>query len=214
MARTQVPMLSSCILMLLTASNVQARSVSRFSADIGRFHFPITDDRILDPHANDTFERTLHQLYRDAHDYYDNFDDNQPIEVAAPIIDKLAKTYLGPEYKEKADLLHEKANSSLKAMTDEALSIAVPPGNKTWAVEYVLANQHDYVYHYLQAINDMLATIHFYKVGAYMGVGQTVSCSSYVDDVLSNKDEWAKAGSSAATTLMALVPSFLAFGNL
>jgi hypothetical protein len=214
MAQTSVPVLGCFILVLLGAFGIQARSVSRFEADIGRFRFPITDDRIDDPHANDTLGENLARLFLDVHDYYDNFDENQPTEVEAPLVDKLAQTYLTPDYKEHAERLRNDANNSLEAMTQDAIRIAVPPGNRTWAEQYVLENGDDFVWHYLQAINNMTRSIHFYKIGAYMGVGQTVSCSSFVDDVLSNKDEWSKAGSSAATTLMALVPTFLAFGNL
>lgn len=214
MAQNRIQLLGCCLLVLLGAFGIQARKVSRFEADIGRFRFPISDDRIDDPHANDTLGKNLAQLFLDTHDYYDNFDKNQPTEVEAAYVDKLAQIRLAPDYKEHAQRLHNDANSSLETMTQDALSIAVPPGNRTWAEHYVLENKEDFVWHYLHAINNMSISIHYYKIGAYMGVGQTVKCSSHIDDVLSNKDEWSKAGSSAATTLMALVPTFLAFGNL
>ncbi|KAF2198661.1 hypothetical protein GQ43DRAFT_148828 [Delitschia confertaspora ATCC 74209] len=47
-----------------------------------------------------------------------------------------------------------------------------------------------------------------------MGMGKSVPCSEYINEVINSKDEWEKMGSQAATTLMTLLPTFLAFGNL
>jgi hypothetical protein len=55
----------------------------------------------------------------------------------------------------------------------------------------------------------------FYHVhGAYIGVGRNSKCAEQINQVLSDKDEWAKMGSGIATTLMTLLPTFLAFGHL
>ena len=214
MTQTSVHVLGCCFLVLLGAFGIQARTVSRFQADIGRFHFPISDDRLDDPHANDTLNDNLDQLFSDTLEYYDSFDENQPIEVEAPYVDQLAKTALSPDYEEHAQRLRNDANNSMEAVIKDALRMTEARGNRTWAEQYVLDNDDDFVWYYLDAINNMSTSVFYYKLGAYMGVGQTVTCSSFIDDVLSNKDEWSKAGSSAATTLMALVPTFLAFGNL
>ena len=51
-------------------------------------------------------------------------------------------------------------------------------------------------------------------LAAWAGVGRSVECADRISSVLKDMDEWEKAGMQAATTLMALLPTFLAFGNL
>lgn len=63
-------------------------------------------------------------------------------------------------------------------------------------------------------IQDFIHYTTIYLYGSYMGVGSTVECSAYINEVLSNKDPWANAGSAAATTLTALLPTLLSFGNV
>lgn len=49
---------------------------------------------------------------------------------------------------------------------------------------------------------------------SYMGVGWDVKCWGNINAALDLATEWDKAASSAATTLMALIPVLLTFGNL
>ncbi|KKY25218.1 hypothetical protein UCDDS831_g02125 [Diplodia seriata] len=49
---------------------------------------------------------------------------------------------------------------------------------------------------------------------SYMGVGWNVKCWGDINTALNMATEWDKAASSAATTLMALIPVLLTFGNL
>ena len=72
----------------------------------------------------------------------------------------------------------------------------------------------DYTSYYLDVIYNLILATHYYRLGAFAGVGWPVFCSEQVDNVLENLSEWDKAGSNAVITLMALLPFFLAFGNL
>lgn len=56
--------------------------------------------------------------------------------------------------------------------------------------------------------------LHHERLAAYAGVGSPVDCSVHIDRMLDGMSEWEKAGMAAASTLMALLPTFLAFGNL
>jgi hypothetical protein len=51
-------------------------------------------------------------------------------------------------------------------------------------------------------------------IGSYLGVGFNVDCRNYISAVLDNADQFDTAGWQAATTLMALIPVLLTFGNL
>lgn len=72
----------------------------------------------------------------------------------------------------------------------------------------------DVVFHYLDSLANLTYDTFWAVRGAYMGVGRTSTCATEVSAVIASKDEWMKAGSAAATTLMSLVPAYLAFGNL
>lgn len=63
-------------------------------------------------------------------------------------------------------------------------------------------------------VKDKMNLAYFRIVGAYMGVGWRPSCMDNINKVLEDASEWDKAGASAATTLMALIPALLTFGNL
>jgi hypothetical protein len=78
-----------------------------------------------------------------------------------------------------------------------------------WYDEYV-----DLSSTYLDAIWNTSAILDYYWVAAYMGIGRSVKCSHQINEILAETDEWENAGASAATILMALLPTFLAFGNL
>lgn len=122
---------------------------------------------------------------------------------------------------------------NLKLAADQSIEAYVYDANADTARKYqeVLinvsteaANQEDwktlgfpepdvYWWYYDATLNATIQT--FYHVyGPYMGLGMNTACSEYINEVLSDKDEWAKMSSSAATTMMALLPTFLAFGHL
>ena len=72
----------------------------------------------------------------------------------------------------------------------------------------------DLTFFYWSSLAYYWMSIEYWSWGFIYGVGRTVECSKRVDDIIKTKSEWEKLGSGAATTLMALVPTFLAFGNL
>jgi hypothetical protein len=84
-------------------------------------------------------------------------------------------------------------------------------GNQTayWDWDYT-----DFSWVYLMAVYNSSLSVPYEIIGAFMGVGKTVKCANQINTVLAGVGQWEQAGSAAATTLMALIPSFLAFGNL
>lgn len=73
----------------------------------------------------------------------------------------------------------------------------------------------DFVWRYLDDLmylEDITAMLAFW--GSLVGVGRHSTCTYLVDTVIGDKREWEKAGGSSATSLMALLPTFLAFGSL
>jgi hypothetical protein len=97
------------------------------------------------------------------------------------------------------------ANNSLNSMLEESGL----DRTDLWYDEYV-----DLSSTYLDAIWNTSAILDYYWVAAYMGIGRSVKCSHQINEILAETDEWENAGASAATVLMALLPTFLAFGNL
>jgi hypothetical protein len=84
-------------------------------------------------------------------------------------------------------------------------------GNETalWDYDYT-----DFSWVYGDVVYNGTLWIPYQIIGAFMGVGKTVPCADQINTVLAGVGPWENAGSAAATTLMALIPSFLAFGNL
>ncbi len=59
------------------------------------------------------------------------------------------------------------------------------------------------------------ATSAYYGIiGDYLGVGFNVKCRDHISQTINNADQFDTAGWQAATTLMALIPVLLTFGNL
>ncbi|KAF1997733.1 hypothetical protein P154DRAFT_605196 [Amniculicola lignicola CBS 123094] len=68
--------------------------------------------------------------------------------------------------------------------------------------------------HFLIGMAEDFDYLYYEELSMYAGIGSHVDCSPYIDQKLKKMSEWEKAGMNAATTLMALVPTFLAFGSL
>lgn len=66
----------------------------------------------------------------------------------------------------------------------------------------------------LYRIEDEYEYLYYKSLASYAGVGSPVRCSPQIERMLTGMSEWEKTGMAAATTLMALLPTFLAFGNL
>ncbi|KAL0261567.1 hypothetical protein SLS55_002997 [Diplodia seriata] len=65
-----------------------------------------------------------------------------------------------------------------------------------------------------RAANQTADSTYWKITASYMGVGWNVKCWGDINTALNMATEWDKAASSAATTLMALIPVLLTFGNL
>ncbi|OJD34001.1 uncharacterized protein BKCO1_2600036 [Diplodia corticola] len=65
-----------------------------------------------------------------------------------------------------------------------------------------------------RSANQTANSTHWKVTASYMGVGWNVRCWGDINAALNMATEWDKAASSAATTLMALIPVLLTFGNL
>lgn len=212
MAQKRVPVLSWCLLVLLGVFEVQARSAPKFHADVGRFRIPIDDDN-LDHKDYDTLDYNLELVFDLAVEYWEDQEAYESVDVEELYVKGLAQTYLSG-YQNESQTLIDTANTKVQSALKQALADTTPPGNLTAAEDTLFLDDDDFLGFYLEAIYDMWEQNFYSKLGSLMGVGKNVACSRKINEVLTEKDEWAKAGSSAATTLMALVPTFLAFGNL
>lgn len=186
---------------LAAKKNEQTREKS-FKANIGRFHIPINDDRLNNATSNITLlEQQLPNLYNGALDYYVSYD--EPPSSSEEFV-KLR----GLTEKELPENL-ETIRSNLLKTANESL-IEFRKGNNTEedVKLFDLAN------FFLHEIVNLWNATDFWSYGNLMGVGRNVKCSDQINQILKAKDEWEKAGSQAAVTLMALVPTMLSFGNL
>jgi hypothetical protein len=66
----------------------------------------------------------------------------------------------------------------------------------------------------IQNISSLAQNAYYRIIGDYMGTGIDVSCQSYISETLNAASQFDQAGWQAATTLMALIPALLTFGNL
>ena len=67
---------------------------------------------------------------------------------------------------------------------------------------------------HLEGLQDRIQRAYYAIIGDYLGVGFQVSCKAYIEETLNNVSQFDQAGWQAATTLMALTPVLLTFGNL
>lgn len=175
-----------------------------FRIDIGYFRFPLNDpdieSRVLQTERNKTF---WEDLYRLTHDYWQGAKEPRPDE------DEIASLRgFGNESKveeKELEVLLERAKESYDATLANFGndSIRLWEHNKTDLSEY-----------FLNEIDEEFKLIHHQYLMAWAGVGSEVDCSEHINNMLDQMDEWEKAGMAAASTLMALLPTFLAFGNL
>lgn len=172
-------------------------------ASVGRFKITLDDDQLPleEMEKNRTSLRPhLAWLWLSAWDYWGNFtDETTPTEEEqVQSLTAFAKSELSPE--EFNDfggkiLNHSKENASVTPLFDGQ-------------------PHHDVVFSFMETVWNMSIATDYFINGAFIGVGARSDCAEAVDEVLSNASEWNKMGSSAATTMMALLPTFLAFGNL
>ncbi len=212
MERRFLPVLVWCFVLVLLAFEVQAKKKKeQDQIGIGRFRFDISDNKIdLDAiHQNETLLDNLTDLYIDTAVYWFSDPDYITVDEAYPEIEALAFKYL-PSEQNYSQLLMINANNSWKNAIQNAQANR---GNQT--LDQWLANkEEDFTSCYLDEVYNLTQATFFYILGAYMGMGKSVDCSDFINTVLEDASEWKKAGSNAATTLMALLPTFLAFGNL
>lgn len=197
----------ACFLsLLLTVQSRREPNSNPQQASVGRFNIKIHDERLPleEAVANHTgLIPNLTELFVDVlEDYYltYNDEDTPPVEAQSDNITAIARSNLFTKYFKYNEVLlnasKEIANSSFEQ--DKELGFPNP----------------DVTFYYLDAIANMTQQTYYYTLGAYIGVGVNSVCAEQINQVLADKDEWAKMGSGAASTLMALLPTFLAFGNL
>ena len=165
---------------------------------------------------------------------HDDWFNQSAIAANRSIVDHFSKLYL-----QELDYWYNEYNDSLQLQEDTAISNAreILDSSEFQWTEYLNKTalewwqnktcsfgfcpddfddptEMDYTSYYLDVLANMTDLTYYYTLSAYSGVGWRTSCSHHVDEVLENMSEWNKAGSSAAITIMALLPTFLAFGNL
>ncbi|EON68449.1 hypothetical protein W97_07659 [Coniosporium apollinis CBS 100218] len=190
------------------ANDKDTRERNRFKPHVGNFPIPFHDDRldgkVAQIEANQTLRENLDTLSWSAFYYWvDNFDPNSTFEATE--LQALARRDLpGDDFRHHSSLLEQANATYFEQLKGFSFN------------ETALFNDSfdDLAINYVDAVENFSISTFYYTLGAYMGVGKSVECSSHINEVLTVTDEWEKLGSSAATTLMALLPTFLAFGNL
>lgn len=199
-----------CILCTLTFSVLadgESDHVLPSRASIGYFNFALRDsamkERVYQTEANWTswytfMNFTFTSWAQNLEDSEVDFEDNEEFKVrafanVANISSENIEVLLKDSKDDYAAALQSYKNDSQRLWTD----------NRTDLLDKVLdrtLSEFGYLEH------NWLA--------AYAGVGLPVKCSEQVNQAISGMNEWEKTGMSAANTLMALLPTFLAFGNL
>lgn len=198
----------SCLLVLAAIQFPQLACAKErqppFRINIGYFRFPLNDpdieSRVLQSERNVTLWEKLYDL---THNYWQQNKQALPDDVE---IDALRG--FGNESKvekKELDVLLERAKESY----DANLASFGNDSQKLWQ-----HNQTDLSEKFLGEIDEEFKMIHHQYLMAWAGVGSAVDCSEHINNMLDQMTEWEKAGMAAASTLMALLPTFLAFGNL
>ncbi|RDW63316.1 hypothetical protein BP6252_10861 [Coleophoma cylindrospora] len=224
-------------------TNQNTSSFKKGKVPVGRFTITLNDDQLPDPQINRTLFNNLWTLYEKyaevwlamplplspsdeainitatakgalPSDEFQEYSDN--LLSMANVSFTNNKAFLTANgctnYLAKDDLYCDPDNTAYDLVTDAPYTLIRNDPNST--AIYMDDWFWDLGYEYLLAVYNATVLTQVFNQAALMGVGKTVSCSENINIVLSTKNEWAKAGSSAATTLMALLPTFLAFGSL
>lgn len=203
MSSTLLHWLLFTLFLPLSLASIKQRG-DRFVADVGYFKIPFNDDRIVAKvNAAEKNITDFDCLYGQALDYWFNREDPLPEDVEAKQLQDFANNCtIAPDVGEN---LLTNASKGLHASLAQFNNDSIALWNDSFT---------DLSEKYLDAIEAEDNNRYYNRIASYMGVGQNVQCSRYIDDALKDAGEWEKAGAGAAATLMALVPTFLAFGNL
>jgi hypothetical protein len=203
--------ISSCyalsILFCFTAVFAKDRE-DRFQVDIGFFRFPLNDprieNRVLETERNltawgDIFDSTLDYLKYN----HKVLDEPLPNDVEEEKLRQFARD-TQVDMEDFGTVL-----GRAKASYDEALLSWNNDSRGLWR-----SNETDLSDKFLEEAYEEFKNLEHERLAAWAGVGSSVDCAEHINRILKDMDEWEKAGMAAATTLMALLPTFLAFGSL
>jgi hypothetical protein len=175
-----------------------------FKINIGFFKFPLVDPdiraRIREVEHNLT---CWEDLYRFTRDYWDNNTLPLPDEVEENALRQFGRDS-GVNLTDLEILLQR----AKEGYDDEVRKFDNAP-LRLWEF-----SRTDLSEIFLDEIDKEFKELHHEQLAAYAGVGSPVDCSHHINRMLSEMSEWEKAGMAAASTLMALLPTFLAFGSL
>ncbi|KAF2843410.1 hypothetical protein M501DRAFT_985525 [Patellaria atrata CBS 101060] len=176
---------------------------ARFQAAVGNFRIPLNDQRVIDKvKVKEDNLTNFDCLWNKTIEYW--LDNELPQQDENSTLFQFANSCSIGEYHNN---LTENAERNLTWWLE------LPDYNNDfillWNERYIDLSER-----YLTAVENESQNLHYEIMGSYMGIGESVSCSPHIDRILDEASEWDKAGAGAATTLMALVPTFLAFGNL
>jgi hypothetical protein len=179
-----------------------------FRINIGYFKFPLNDpaikSRIHQTERNLTF---WEHLYDSTKRYWDS---NRQ-RLRQPLSDQVEEDDLR-RLANETQVTNEEVEVLLEGARERHVHELANFGNSSQRLwDY---NRTDLSEQFLDEIEDEFKMVHHQRLAAYAGVGSSVDCSVHVDAMLQQMSEWEKAGMAAASTLMALLPTFLAFGNL
>lgn len=176
-----------------------------FSIDVGHFKFPLNDPNIVKEIEQTEANLTQWQKFRnETHTYWFSHDQPLPDDIEIEALHKFGEKHQIDQ--DEVRLLIERA----KEEWDAALQAAGNDSTKLWNSTHHV----DLSEKFLDEIDEEFKYLHHRKLAAFAGVGSPSDCSAHILATLDEMDEWEKSGMAASSTLMALLPTFLAFGSL
>lgn len=190
----------SCLFATIVAAGGKQKSQTDFNTNVGVFRVPLHDDRLKAARQNHSLLVNATSTWSAVLNFWTSygeipFPDN---ETEYRVIKGNSSRHLNESL---VDMLFNNTETEMKTYFENN-------------PETEHNGSYDLTSFYLDSLFNYTASISYWNRNYLMGVGWTVDCSDHVDDILGNKAEWEKLGSSAASTLMALIPTILTFGNL
>lgn len=200
----KVSLLKLSALGALQVSTVVLAREPPFRVDIGHFSFPLNDPEIQSRVRQTMKNLTIWENIRTfTHKYHDSKNQANPDDVEKDAIRQFAND--SKIDNKELEVLLERARKSY----DTQLATYGNDSQRLWKEK-----KSDLSAKFLDEIEGEFMNLHHQQLAAFAGVGSKLDCSLHIGAMLDQMTEWEKSGMAAATTLMALLPTFLAFGNL
>lgn len=178
---------------------------------IGRFPFFMNDSRLqtgVDQAKSNWSTYLPHHdlLLKKVEEYYTSYSFNSTPDATTQI-------------QELGSIFNQSMGEGFEDVSQLGLNLLTQAYNSAnywfeWDNSTLGVPNEDIAWYYVNILYQLPWQTYWYIQGAFFGVGRESACAAEISNVIASKEEWEKTGSAAATTLMAIAPVFLAFGNL